>query len=151
MTSPSTAPSELPLINFQALSEFRYQIRQFLQFSERASRAFGLEPNQHQLLLAIKGLPEGRRPTIATIAERLGIQHHSAVELVDRLADRGAIVRKPGREDRREVLLELTSEGEAMLAALTLSHRDELCTAGPALAHALLNVMRQANRSAARR
>lgn len=144
--TPDPAP-ELPLTHYRALAEFRYRIRQFLQFSEGAARAHGLEPHQYQLLLAIKGLPEDRRATIATIAERLGIQHHSTVELVNRLADRGAIVRTPGQEDRREVLLELTPKGEALLAGLSLTHRDELYTAGPALAQALLNVIRHATRS----
>ena len=82
-------------IDFQALAEFRYQIRRFLYFSEEAARRAGIEPQQHQLLLAIKGLPTALRPTIRTLAERMQLQHHSAVELIDRLeraGDRKSVV-----------------------------------------------------------
>ena len=71
--------------DYESLAEFRHQIRRFLRFSERAAREAGLEPRQHQLLLALKGLPPNVRPKIAELAERLQIQHHSAVELVNRL------------------------------------------------------------------
>jgi DNA-binding MarR family transcriptional regulator len=74
----------------RALSEFRYQIRKFLHFSERAARAHGLEPQQHQLLLAIKGFDgKSHGPTIGYLAERLQVRHHSAVELVDRTSATG--------------------------------------------------------------
>src|SRR6185369_9323763 len=80
-------------IDYQALAEFRYQIRRFLHFSEQAARAAGIEPKQHQLLLAIKGLPESLRPTIGTLADRMQLQHHSAVELIDRLEKAGMVDR----------------------------------------------------------
>src|SRR2546427_12571101 len=82
--------------DYESLAELRYQIRRFLHFSEQASRTAGLEPRQHQLLLALKGLPKDTRPRIGELAERLQIQHHSAVELVDRLANGGY-----GRRQRR--------------------------------------------------
>ena len=86
------APSD-----YQALAELRYQIRRFLHFSEQAARNAGLEPQQHQLMLALKGLPEGVRPRIGELAERLQIQHHSAVELINRLAAAGYV--KRGRHE----------------------------------------------------
>jgi len=79
----------LRLADYEALAELRYQIRRFLHFSEQASRTAGLEPRQHQLLLALKGLPKDTRPRIGELAERLQIQHHSTVELVNRLANGG--------------------------------------------------------------
>src|SRR5512142_640212 len=94
--------------DYRALAEFRYQIRRFLRFSERASRAAGMEPQQHQLLLALRGLPDGNQGTIGELAERLQIQHHSTVELVDRLVKRGYVLRKRAGEDRRQVQLQLT-------------------------------------------
>jgi DNA-binding MarR family transcriptional regulator len=127
--------------DFQALAEFRYRIRRFLRFSEEAARAAGLEPRQHQLLLAIKGLPKGVRPRIGELAERLQIQHHSTVELVNRLSAGGYIRRRRGGEDRREVLLSLTPKGEKVLLELTLTHRAELRTQGPVLLSALRNVI----------
>jgi DNA-binding MarR family transcriptional regulator len=122
---------------YQALAEVRYQIRRFLRFSEAAARMAGLEPQQHQLLLAVKGLPEGSRSTIGEVAERLQIQHHSTVELVDRLVKRGFVQRKRDSLDRRQVLLQLTAKGERVLRDLSVHHEDELRTLGPELAASL--------------
>ena len=102
----------LALSDYRALAELRYQVRLFLHFSEREARKMGLEPQQHQLMLALKGLPPGRRPTVGTLAERLQIQHHSTVELVNRLSAGGLVRRNRGDEDRRQVLLGLTPKGE---------------------------------------
>jgi len=133
----------LTLSDYESLAELRYQIRCFLSFSEQAARAAGLEPRQHQLMLSVKGLPRDARPTIGELAERLQIQHHSAVELVNRLAAAGYIRRSRG-EDRREVLLELTSKGEKVLRELSLHHRQELRSAGPTLVKALRQAMQGA-------
>lgn len=127
-------------IDYQSLAELRHQIRRFLHFSEQNARQAGLEPRQHQLMLALKGLPPGRRPRVAEIAERLQIQHHSAVELVNRLAEGGLVKRHRGTQDRREVLLSLTPKGEKVLRELSLQHRAELRNAGPALVKALRQV-----------
>src|SRR3954463_3030486 len=106
---------EASLQDIQALAEFRYNIRRFLRASEEILRAEGLKPQQYLLLLAIKGLPEGQTATISQIAERLQLQHHSTVELIDRLSSRGLVKRKRAGEDRRQVLLELTPKGERVL------------------------------------
>lgn len=140
---------DLSSTEYQALAEFRYQIRRFLHFSEEQARLSGLEPQQHQLLLAIKGLPEGRRATIREIAARLQLRHHSTVELVNRLEAKGLIGRIPGETDRREVLVELTRSGEAILRRLTLAHREELLTAGTELSKALRAVLQQSRTEAA--
>lgn len=139
----------LTLTDYQSLAELRYQIRCFLAFSEQAARAAGLEPRQHQLMLSLKGLPRGSRPTIGEVAERLQIQHHSAVELVNRLAAAGYVLRKPAGvgEDQREVLLALTRKGEKVLRDLSLHHREELRSAGPTLVDALRRAMRGARRN----
>lgn len=131
----------LTAADYQALAELRYQIRRFLHFSEQAARASSLEPRQHQLLLALKGLPKGVRPRIGELAERLQIQHHSTVELVNRLANGGYVRRHRGGDDRREVLLSLTQKGEKILRELTLSHKEELRTQGPLLLTAMRNVI----------
>ncbi len=136
--------------DYRALSEFRYQIRRFLRFSEEAARATGLEPQQHQLLLLLKGLPPEVQPRIGTIAERLQIQHHSAVELVDRLVRRGLIKRQRGGADRREVLLRPTARGERILQELSVHHREILKSAGPSLVGALQTLMRRVQRPAAK-
>src|SRR5689334_4400553 len=99
---------EISLSEYQSLAEFRYQLRRFLHFSEQAARAVGLEPQQHQLLLALKGLPDGRSATISELAERLQIQHHSMVELIDRMVDRNLLERFRHESDQRKVIVNLT-------------------------------------------
>lgn len=123
--------------DYESLAEMRYQIRRYLRFSEEASRAAGLEPRQYQLLLAVKGLPKDVRPRIGELAERLQIQHHSTVELVNRLAAGGYVRRHRAGDDRREVLLSLTPKGEKVLRQLFIHHRAELRLRGPALVSAL--------------
>ncbi len=132
---------DLTLADYQSLAELRHQIRRFLHFSEQAARAASLEPHQHQFLLALKGLPKGMRPRIGDLAERLQIQHHSAVELVNRLSAGGYIQRHRSVEDRREVLVDLTPKGEKVLRQLSLHHRDGLRLQGPALSDALKRAM----------
>lgn len=137
--SPRAASSQP---NYRAMAEFRYQIRRFLRFSERAAREAGLEPQQYQLMLIVKGMPESERPRIGDVAERLQIQHHSTVELVDRLAKRGIIRRRRSESDRREVLLELTPKGDRLIQELALHHRSEIREMGPELVNSLKKVLR---------
>jgi DNA-binding MarR family transcriptional regulator len=127
------------------MAEFRYQIRRFLRFSERAAREAGLEPQQYQLMLVVKGMPDGDRPRIGDVAERLQIQHHSTVELVDRLAKRGIIRRRRSESDRREVLLELTPKGDRLIQELALHHRSEIREMGPELVNSLKKVLRDSD------
>jgi DNA-binding MarR family transcriptional regulator len=85
------------------------------------------------LLLAIKGLPEGTAATIGVLAERLQLRHHTTVELVDRLCERGLIKREPGTTDRRQVHPRITARGENLLRKLTAIHQKELQFTGPVL------------------
>jgi DNA-binding MarR family transcriptional regulator len=126
---------------YQDLAEFRRQIRKFLHFSEAAAKQNGIEPQQHQLLLTLRGLPEGAKPTIGELASRMFIQHHSAVELVNRLEQTGAVARSSGPDDRREVWVRLTPSGQTSLRKLALAHRSELEASGPELAKALNAVL----------
>src|SRR5438445_10543839 len=123
--------------DYESLAELRYQIRRFLHFSEQASRAAGLEPRQHQLLLA----PKDTRPRIGELAERLQIQHHSTVELVNRLANGGYVRRERGGEDHREGLISLTPTGEKVLRELSLHHKSELRNVGPMVVAARTRAM----------
>lgn len=117
--------------DFKAMAELRYQIRRYLRFSENAARQAGIEPQQHQLLLAIRGLPDNLKPTIGVLAERMQLQHHSTVELIDRLVDRNLLCRLRATDDRRQVLVKLTRDGEQFLKTLSLYHLQELQSAGP--------------------
>ena len=123
--------------DYQALAEIRYRIRCFVNFSEASAREVGLEPQQHQLLLAIRGLRPGVMPTIRCFAERLQIQHHSAVELVRRSVANGLVVKRSSERDGREVLLEIAPKGARLLERLALAHRTELRSMAPVLLQAI--------------
>lgn len=143
--------SDLKQSSYAALADFRYQIRRFLHFSEQAARGAGVEPQHHQLMLALRGAGSRHGSRIADLAERLQIQHHSAVELVSRLEEKDLIQRNRGAEDRREVYVSLTPRGEQVLRELTLHHREELRSAAPALIAALRRVNGRANQKAGKR
>ncbi len=134
---------------YRRLAEFRHQIRRFLRFSERTAREAGVEPRQHQVLLAIKGMPDGRPPTIGNLAERLQLRHHSLVELVDRLERGGLVSRERATADRRQVLAHLTPRGEAILNELARHHLAELRARGPALVDALQSLVHGSRRGPA--
>ena len=138
--------NSLSLNDYQAVAEFRHQIRRYLKFSDSAVRDSDLEPRQYQLLLALKGLPPHVRSRIGELAEQLQIQHHSAVELVDRLEASGLVRRQRGTHDRREVLVVLTPAGERVIRELVLHHRTELSTRGPALIEALRRVLQESKK-----
>jgi DNA-binding MarR family transcriptional regulator len=137
--------------DYRALAEFRYQIREFFAFSDRAVQAAGLERGQYQLMLAIKGMPEGQRPRIRELANQLHVQHHSAVELINRLETGGYVRRERTEADRREVVLALTPKGEKVLEELALHHHEELQEAAPRLVAALRRVMAAKKEGANRR
>ena len=138
------APDEdLGIEDYEALAEFRFQIRRFLRFSEQAARDAGLEPQQHQLLLAIKGQQDGEEASVGALAERLQLQPHSTLELIERLIEREMVERRRDPHDRRRVLVRLTPQGEAALRHLTMHHWQELRTTGPALVRALVALLRR--------
>ncbi len=128
-------------MDYATLADLRYQVRRFLRVREELARAAGLEPQQHLLLLQVKGLARTRVPTIGVLAERLQIRHHATVQLVDRLVDRGMVRRRRTELDRRAVVVEATPRGEAILRKLTIHSLAELQEGGPALATALARLI----------
>lgn len=140
MSAEKDAEMQRPNIeqaDYQSLSEFRYVLRCFLEFSEKAARSVGLQPRQHQALLAIKGFPGAEPVTIGDLAERLRVRHHSTVELVNRLSEAGLVVRQQDTDDQRRVILHLTELAEAHLAELSAAHLDELSRIEPMLTRIL--------------
>ena len=133
-------PDELSKSHYEALANFRYQLRRFLRFSEDAARAADIEPRQHQLLLMIKGSPR-ESLSVGAIAERLQVQHHSAVELIARAEQRGLVTRTRGTEDKRQVFVSLTDSGEETLRVLTEANHRELMSTGPELIQALQRIV----------
>jgi DNA-binding MarR family transcriptional regulator len=131
--------------NYKAMAELRYQIRRFLRFSENAARQAGIEPQQHQLLLAVRGLPDALKPTIGVLAERMQLQHHSTVELIDRLVERNFLFRLRSTDDKRQVLVRLTRDGEEFLQTLSLHHLQELRSAGPTFVKVLQSLIEESS------
>jgi DNA-binding MarR family transcriptional regulator len=143
--SKARSAARLSKAQYETLAAFRYQLRQFLHFSELAAQNAGLTPRQHQALLAIKGFPGRERITIGELAEQLKIAHHSAVGLVDRSVEQDLITREPGLEDRRQVYIKLTEHGADVLENLTWVHRAEIGRLGPSLRSLLKTFMRDQN------
>jgi DNA-binding MarR family transcriptional regulator len=129
------------------LASFRYQLRQFLRFSENAARAAGVTPQQHQLLLGVAGYTGRGWATIGELAEFLQERHNAVVGLVERAARRGLVSKKPGERDRRFVCVHLAPRGESLLAQLSRLHHEE---AGRLVSRALMAVA-PLGRSRARR
>lgn len=112
--------------DFEALSEFRYQLRRFLRFSEDAAQAAGITPLQYQLLLQIRGFPERNWAHIGELAERLQAKPHGTVALISRCESTGLVQRSPDPDDKRQVRVHLTETGERLVTQIAQRHRDEL-------------------------
>jgi DNA-binding MarR family transcriptional regulator len=141
--SRGSSTSDVRQSDYQALAEFRYQIRRYLAFVDKAAEAAGLRSRQYQLLLALKGLPEGMEASIKNLADRLGIRHHSTVELVDRLEKRGLVKRERSSFHRSFVFVRITKDGEMMLRKLVAARKTDLKVAGPILVKALTTLTKQ--------
>lgn len=112
--------------DYEALARFRHALRRFVRFSENAARRHGITPQQHQLLLSIKGFPGRDWATVGELAERLQLRHHSVVGEIDRAEAAGLVVRTAHPESRRAVGVRTTALGERILASLTGVHQREL-------------------------
>jgi DNA-binding MarR family transcriptional regulator len=119
-------PRAMAKRDYEALADFRYQLRRFLRFSEEISQQHGVTPLQYQLLLQLKGYPGRAHATVGELAERLQSKHHGTVALVTRCEELGLVVRRPSQMDLRQVEVHLTAEGERCIAQLARLHRDEL-------------------------
>jgi DNA-binding MarR family transcriptional regulator len=112
--------------DYEDLLTLRTGMRRFLRWSEQQAEAAGLTPAQHQLLLAIRGHPDSRGPTIGEVADYLLLRHHSAVGLIDRADAAGLVKRVRDPDDHRLVRLQLTAAGRQRLDALSAQHLEEL-------------------------
>src|SRR5579859_6381164 len=146
MMAPDITPAE-----YRALAELRYCIRHFLREGDAKARAVGLEPQQYLMLLAIRGLPEGSESTIQTLAERLALKHHSAVELIDRLETHGYVRRTRSRDDRRRVFVSLLPRGDRLLRQVAQNRISELRTSGEALVGAIEALIERGQRNGSNR
>lgn len=134
-------PAASPSVDYTGLHDFRVAIRRFLAFSEEAARAHGIDPQQHQLLLAIRASSDNDGLTIGEAADSLMLRHHSTGELVDRAIRNDLVTRTRDKLDRRVVRLGLSKHGEAILRELSEHHVRELRAAGPALVDVLASIL----------
>src|SRR5437868_9876562 len=139
---------EITTAEYQALAELRHRIRKFVREGDAVARTAGLEPQQYLLLLAIRGLPGGVEATIRTLADRLALKHHSAVELIDRLEAHGYVRRSRSREDRRRVLVSLLPRGERLLEQVARHRIGELRSTGKELVRTIDQLLDQEDRRA---
>jgi len=135
-----TTANEIDRQTLQTLAEFRYALRQFMHFSEQACAQVGLQPQQQQMMLQIAGAPDGVDTTIGYIAERLGLRHHTVVELSKRCEEAGLVQRTHHTPDRRCVVLQLTAAGFRALQSLSEDHARELYELKPRLIAALTRI-----------
>jgi DNA-binding MarR family transcriptional regulator len=139
--------TEITTDEYRALAELRYRIRHFLREGDAVARAAGLEPQQYLLLLTIRGLPQGQEATIRTLAERLALKHHSAVELIDRLEMHGYVRRHRVRDDRRRVLVSLLPRGERILEQVARHRIGELRSNGHELVRTIDQLLAKADKA----
>jgi len=119
--------------DYEALSNLRYTLRRFMDFSTSAAQEEGLPTQQHQALLSIKGHRGEDSMTIGMLADRLLIAPHSATELVGRLVTAGYVSRRTDPNDKRRQTLELTDKAERVLKRLTAIHLTEIREMAPQL------------------
>lgn len=132
---PSRRTERLTDNDYRIMGEFRHELRRFLATRARAARNAGIDPQQYQVLLVIKA--KGGSASVGDIADSMLLRHHSAVELLDRMARKKFVRRRRAQEDRRIVLVDILPRGEAILRSLYISNRDELSTIGRDLLHSL--------------
>lgn len=125
MTAQASHP-RLAKRQYEALANFRYQLRRYLRYSEDLTRRHGMTPLQYQLLLQIKGFPQRAYASIGELAERLQAKHHGVVALVTRCENAGLVERRTSDNDRRQVQVYLTERGDKQLERLAELHRREL-------------------------
>jgi DNA-binding MarR family transcriptional regulator len=140
------AGGQLSRAEYQTLAEFRYHLARFLRRRKDAARAEGLQAQQYELLLVISGLPRTQRPTIKEVAAQLCLEHHTVVELADRLEKRGLLVRQGSGQDRREVLLHLTRAGQSVLNRIVKSSFAHLREEAPELIRSLRRILKKPRR-----
>src|SRR5262249_35094835 len=132
-TRRAVTASRVAAVDYETLARFRFELRRFQAFSEAAANRSGLTARQHQALLAIRGFSSREPVSVGDLARYLLIRHHTAVELVDRMAKLRIISRSVDAADGRRVLVQLTREGERRLQRLSKIHLGELRAIGPTL------------------
>ncbi len=119
------------------LAEFRFQLRQFLSFSEISSERHGIQAQQYQLLQVIAAAPAGQPASVSYLADRMVLRHNSTVELVDRAERAGLVRRHTDERDLRRSIIKLTPTGDQLLRMLVAEHVQELERLAERIVHSL--------------
>ena len=123
---PTSDGPELTTSTAIRVAALRETLRAFLRESELIAMANDLTPQRHLLLLMIKGAPDGSETaTITELASRLRLAQQTVTDLVRRAEAAGLIERGRSPDDRRIVLLRLTTDGERRLASSVHQHAGE--------------------------
>lgn len=117
---------QLKKSDYTALAKFRSSLRRFLHQTSEAARELGVTPQQHQVMLSIKGMQGRSWLSISELADSLQVKHHSMVALVDRCEKAGIVQRTRGTEDRRVARVSLTADGEKIIEKLSSENKQEL-------------------------
>jgi DNA-binding MarR family transcriptional regulator len=133
---------------YLALADLRYRIRLFLQSSDTSAQQQGIEPQQYQMMLAIRAIDAPEHCTIRTLADRLLLKHHSVVELVDRMEAKQLVSRTRSQQDRREVFVQLRPKGQRLLEKIVRQRLVDLRSNGRAFVKALNAVLNSADKHA---
>lgn len=106
------------------MGSFRYALRKFLRFSNDllAAKA-SLTPEQYEALLALKSFASEAGMLVGQLSERLQVRHHTTVALTNKLVARNLVTKKRSATDRRQVYVQLTAAGDALLEAVASVHR----------------------------
>jgi DNA-binding MarR family transcriptional regulator len=137
---------DLTLDEYRELAEFRHQIRCFQSVTEQNAKGLGIDPESYLLLLAIQGLPEGVRPTVTGLSDRMCVQKDEVSRLIDNAVSRGDITRSSADAGGSEDWVKLTRNGRDLLRRMAIANRDELERSGPELVRALQSVLKQRRR-----
>lgn len=131
----SNGHAEIPRL--KELAEFRFQLRQFLSFSEISSERHGIQAQQYQLLQVIAAAPQGQPASVSYLADRMVLRHNSTVELVDRAERAGLVRRHTDERDLRRSIIKLTPTGDQMLRMMVAEHVQELERLSDRIIHSL--------------
>jgi DNA-binding MarR family transcriptional regulator len=131
----SNGNAEIPRLG--ELAEFRFQLRQFLSFSEISSERHGIQAQQYQLLQVVAAAPPGQPASVSYLADRMVLRHNSTVELVDRAERAGLVRRHTDERDLRRSIIKLTPAGEQLLRAMVAEHVQELDRLADRIIHSI--------------
>jgi DNA-binding MarR family transcriptional regulator len=100
--------------------------RAWLGYQERIDEAVRLAgfDRRYPDARVLRRCSHGDAMTISDLGRELGVTRQAAAKLVARLAEQGYVAATQSPTDRREKLITLTAQAEALLAAITTARRD---------------------------